>query len=183
MDRNEALDLLKEYVKSEAMIRHSLASEAIMRALARELGQDEEKWGTAGLLHDIDVEITGGDPLTHALKTRELLDGKVDEETINAIEMHNEMATKRERTQLFEHALAAGETISGMITAVTLVYPDKKVASVKVKSVTKRLKEKSFASGVNRANIMECEKIGLPIDKFVEISLKAMQEAAPALGM
>ncbi|GHT39736.1 phosphohydrolase [Bacteroidia bacterium] len=183
MERADALNLLKENVKSEAMLKHSLASEAILKALARELKQDEAKWALAGLLHDLDVELTGGDPLRHAFETRPLLEGKVDNEIIDAIEMHNAEAKGKTREKLLDIALTAGETISGFITAITLVYPDKKAASVKIKSITKRMKETRFAAGVSREKILECEKIGIPFEKFAEISLRAVQDAAPALGL
>ncbi len=183
MTRNEALEILKSNVKSEAMLRHSMFSEAVMRALARELGEDEEKWALAGLLHDVDVELTNADMKTHGLKARELLGSAADDAMIAAIEAHNEDATGRARSNKFEHALAAGETITGFITAIAMVYPDKKVGSVKVKSITKRMKELRFAASVKRENILECEKIGLPLEKFAEISLKAMQDVATQFGM
>jgi len=102
---------------------------------------------------------------------------------LDAIVMHNEMATGKERSSEFQHALAAGETITGLITATALVYPDKKVTSVKVKSITKRMKEKAFAASVRREVILECEKIGLSIDEFAEISLNAMQEIGEQIGL
>jgi len=183
MEREAALNLLKEHIKSEAMLKHSLASEAILRALARELKQDENKWGLAGLLHDVDVELTGGDINRHAFEARPLLDGKVDNEIIDAIEMHNAEAKGKTREKVLDIALTAGETISGFITAIALVYPDKKVGSVKTKSITKRMKETRFAAGVSREKILECEKIGIPFEKFAEISLRAMQDIAPQLGL
>ncbi len=97
--------------------------------------------------------------------------------------MHNETSAGEKRSKEFQFALAAGETITGMIVAATLVYPDKKVASVKPKSVTKRMKEKKFAASVRRENIMECEKIGIPLPEFVEISLKAMSEISDQIGL
>ncbi|MGB2578400.1 putative nucleotidyltransferase with HDIG domain [Elusimicrobium simillimum] len=183
ISKEEALNLLKEYVKSDAMIKHSLASEAILCALAKELGQDEYMWAMAGLLHDIDVEITAGNMNEHGFKARPILEGKVDSDIIDAIEMHNAEAQGKERSTMFDHALCAGETISGFITAIALIYPDKKVSSVKVKSIAKRMKELRFAAGVSRDKILECERIGIPFEKFAEISLKAMQDAAPALGL
>ena len=96
--------------------------------------------------------------------------------------MHNEAASGRKRSEKFHKALAAGETITGLITATTLVYPDKKLSSVKAKSITKRMKEKAFAASVKRENIMECELIGIPMDEFAELSLKAMQEISGELG-
>jgi putative nucleotidyltransferase with HDIG domain len=184
LTRDDALALLKSYVKNDRMLIHSYASEAVMRALARRLGQDEEKWGLAGLLHDIDIEATGGDLSRHALEAEPILAGQgVDPDIIDAIKMHNEEAAGQSRSTLFQHALAAGETVTGLIMATAMVYPDKKVASVKAKSVTKRMKEKAFAASVRRENIMECEKIGLPLPEFVEISLAAMTEISDTLGL
>lgn len=176
MKREEALALLKEYVKNENMIKHSLASEAVMDALAARLGEDREKWSLAGLLHDLDVEITDADLRIHGLKTVEILREKgIDPEIIEAIRLHNEGAHGDKRTSVFHHALAAGETITGLIIATALVYPDKKLASVKTKSITKRMKEKAFARSVDRDTIRECELIGIPLPEFAELSLRAMQ--------
>jgi putative nucleotidyltransferase with HDIG domain len=184
MTREEALTHLKKYVKNEKMLYHSLSSEAVLRALARHLGRDEEKWGLAGLLHDIDVEVTDADPAVHALKAEELLkDFNLDEEILDAIRMHNEMATGKPRSTEFQHALSAGETITGLIYATALIYPDKKIASVKPKSVVKRMKEKAFAASVKREHILECEKIGIPLPVFAEISLNAMKEIGPEIGL
>jgi putative nucleotidyltransferase with HDIG domain len=184
MTRNEALNHLKKYVSNEKMLYHSLSSEAVLKALARRLGRDEEKWGLAGLLHDIDVEVTRADPAVHSLKAAELLsEFNLDEEILDAIRMHNEMATGQSRTTEFQHALAAGETITGLIYATALVYPDRKIASVKPKSILKRMNEKAFAASVSRENILECEQIGLPLPEFVEISLNAMKEIAGEIGL
>ncbi len=184
MSRDEALNYLKKYVKNEKMLYHSLSSEAVLRALARRLGRDEDRWGLAGLLHDIDVEVTGADPSTHALKAEELLkEFNLDEDILDAIRMHNEMATGQPRSTEFQHALAAGETITGLIYATALVYPDRRIASVKPKSVLKRMKEKAFAASVKRENIMECEEIGIPLPEFVEISLNAMKEIGDEIGL
>ncbi len=184
MQRNDALNLLKQYVKNDKMIIHSLCSEAVMRSLAGRLGREEEKWALAGLLHDLDVEITNAEPTVHALKTAEILQEKgLDPEIVDAVRMHNENATGMERSTEFQHALAAGETVTGLIYATALVYPGRKIALVKTKSVTKRMKEKAFAASVNRDHIMECEKIGLTLDEFVEISIKAMQKISDEIGL
>ena len=156
----------------------------ILQALAKIPGRDELKWGLAGLLHDLDVEITNANPKIHGLKAVEILQEQgVDGDIIDAIKMHNEEATGLPRNTEFQHALAAGETITGLIMATTLVYPDKKISSVKVKSVTKRMKEKGFAASVKRENILECEKIGLSIDEFAELSIAAMTEISNRLGL
>lgn len=184
MEREKALELLKKHVKDEKMRVHCLASEAVLRSLARRLGEDEDKWGLAGLLHDIDVEVTNADPERHALEAENILsEYNLDPEIIDAIRMHNEKATGLERRTTFQHALAAGETITGLVYATTLVYPDKKIASVKPKSVVKRMKEKAFAASVNRDHILECEKIGIPMPEFAEISVNAMKGISDEIGL
>ncbi|MFP4064280.1 MAG: HDIG domain-containing metalloprotein [Bacteroidales bacterium] len=185
MKREEALELLKTHVKNEKMIAHCLASEAVLRALAERLGEDPDHWGLAGLLHDVDVEITDADPKVHALEGAKMLEEKgVAPDIVEAIKLHNEQAAHgQKRYKPLHHALAAGETITGLITATALVYPDKKVASVKPKSITKRMKEKAFAASVNRDTIRECEKLGISLQEFVEISLNAMKKVGPQIGL
>ncbi len=184
MTRQQALELLHEYVKNPRTIAHCIASEAVLRATAKRLGQDEEKWALAGLLHDLDVELTHDKPDIHGRETiRILTEQGLDQEILDAIIRHNEMNNSGERTAVFHHALAAGETITGLITAIALVYPDKKVASVKPKSVVKRMKEKAFAASVNRETIMECEKIGIPLPEFAAMSIEAMAGVADEIGL
>ncbi|TFH23072.1 MAG: HDIG domain-containing protein [Bacteroidia bacterium] len=184
IDRDQAFARLQEHVRHEKTIIHCLASEAVMRALAKRLGEDPDRWGLTGLLHDIDVEFTNADPKVHALKAEELMaDFSLDSEMIDAIRMHNDEATGIPRSTTFQHALAAGETITGLIYATTLVYPDKKIASVKYKSVRKRMTEKAFAASVNRDHILECEKIGIPLDEFIQISVDAMKEISESIGL
>lgn len=185
MKRDQAFELLKQNVKNEKLINHCLASEAVLRALARRLGEDPDQWGLAGLLHDIDIELTNADPATHAMEGAKMLEQLgIDPEIVEAVMLHNEHAAHgRIRHKPLHHALAAGETITGLITATTLVYPDKKVSSVKPKSITKRMKEKAFAASVNRETIMECEKLGLSLQEFVECALNAMKETDDEIGL
>lgn len=183
ISREDAVKLLNEKVTSDNMLKHSFASEAVLRGIARKLGKNEDDYGIAGLLHDIDVEITNANPLTHGPYAEKILKGKISDEMLDAIVMHNEIATGQERSTVFQHALAAGETITGLITATTLVYPDKKIASVKPNSVTKRMKQKAFAASVKRENILECEKIGIPLEEFVELSIQSMSEISEVLGL
>ena len=180
--REYYIQLLTKNISNPKMIAHSIASEAVLRALARKFGENEDVWGIAGLLHDIDVEITNADPKKHALVGAEMLANELPAEAVDAIKMHNEHATGLQRSTRFQHALAAGETITGLIFATALVYPDKKIESVKVKSVTKRMKEKIFAASVNRETILECEKIGMSIDEFVELALSALRPIAAEIG-
>ena len=184
MDRKIAIELLDNYIKNDRMKNHCYASEAVLRALAEKLGRDPDQWGIAGLLHDIDVEITDADPKRHGLEGLPILEeAGMDAESIEAIKMHNEEATGMPRSKEFHHALAAGETITGLIVATTLVYPDKKLASVKPKSVVKRMKQKAFAASVNRDTIRECEKIGIPLNEFAELAVDAMRVISDRLGL
>lgn len=182
--REDALLLLKEHLKNEKLVAHCVASEAIMRALADKFGQDREMWGIAGLLHDLDYEITGEDSASHGAVSAKILEEKgVSPLIADVIKKHNAEGLGLVRSTLFEHALTCAESITGMIVATALVYPDKKISSVKVSSVTKRMKTPHFARAVSRERIMECEKTGVPLDEFVGISIKAMTEIAPALGL
>ncbi len=184
MTRDDAEKLLKQYVANDRMLNHCYAAEAVMRALARRLGEDEDKWAMAGLLHDIDIEVTDADLARHGLEAQKILAERgVDPEIIDAVAMHNETTAGKKRSTRFHHALAAGETITGLIIATTLVYPDKKLASVKTKSVVKRMKEKAFAASVNRDVIMECELIGIPLNEFAELSIAAMLGISDTLGL
>jgi putative nucleotidyltransferase with HDIG domain len=182
--RELALELVKLHVKTPNMLKHCLAAEAVMRALAEKVGEDSEKWGLAGLLHDLDAEIHT-DLDVHTRETARILTDKgVDQEIIEAIRLHNEQAHPgKQRGTQFQHLLAAGETITGLIVATALVYPDKKLASVKPKSVRKRIKEKAFAAGANRDIIRECEVGGIPLDEFCTLSLQAMQGISDELGL
>ena len=182
--REEALSLLKEHIRNQNLIKHCLATEAVMKALAERLGEDKEKWGLTGLLHDLDVELVQGDPARHSLETiRILRERGVDEEILQAVKMHNAEAHGETRSEIFHHALAAGETITGLIVATALVYPDKKIKSVKPKSIKKRMKVKRFAAGVDRNIIMECEKLGMDLDEFLPLCLEAMQGIGDDLGL
>lgn len=182
--RETALQLLREHLKNERLVAHCVASEAIMRHLAEKLGQDPEAWGIAGLLHDIDYELTGEDSESHGAVAVDILTPHgVAPEILNAIQKHNAEGLGLERTTLFEHALTCAESITGMIVATALVYPDKKIASVEPKSVVKRMKTKHFARAVSRERIMECEKINIPLNEFVALSLEAMGGIAEELGL
>lgn len=183
MNRDNALELLNSKIKDPYLIKHSLATEAIMRSLAEKFGEDVEIWGIAGLLHDLDLEAVGDDFKKHALLSVEWLkDSGLPEEALHAIASHNE-ETGVERTSLFDYALSAGESVNGLIMPTALIQPDKKLASVKASSVKKRMKEKRFAQKVNRENILLCEKMGLDLLEFIEISLKSLQDIHEDLGL
>ena len=183
ISREKALELVREKLADQPrMFNHCLASEAILRRLAEHLGEDPDFYGLAGLLHDIDLGWLGEDLSTHAIAGADFLaEMGVHPEITEAIRKHNKQLDLPRETRL-EHALAAGETATGLIIATALVYPDKKLASVKPKSVRKRYKEKLFAAGADRAIIAECEMIGVPLADFLEMSLGALVEIADELG-
>ncbi len=182
--REEGLELVRIHLKNQHLINHSLAAEAVLRAMAERLGEDPEKWGLAGLLHDLDSE-TQPDLATHTSETVAILKEKgVDQEIVEAIRLHNPTAWPGEqRTTVFQYALAAGETITGLIIAAAFVNPARKLAAVKAKSVRKRYKEKAFARGADRETIAECEQAGIPLADFCELSLVAMQAIADEIGL
>ena len=183
MNRQEALESIKENVENENLIKHMLATEAIMIALAKRFGEDEAEWGLAGLLHDIDVELTEGDMNTHSKLGADLArDLGASEAIASAILCHNETHGVAPKSTM-EKALFCADPLTGLITAAVLVRPDKKIASLEAKSVRKRFKEKSFAAGASREQIAKCSDIGLELDEFIAIGVEAMQGIAPELGL
>jgi len=183
MTYDEALKILKERIKNERLIFHSLAVEAVMRALAKRLNEDEENWALAGLLHDIDYEETKDNPAEHSLKgALELEKLGLPPEIVQAVKVHNEVHNLP-RISKIDKALYAADPITGLIVASCLVLPDKKLNSLTTKSVLKRFKEKAFAKGANREAIASIEELGLSLTEFVEVSLKAMKGIASNIGL
>lgn len=180
MDRADAVALMEKHLESEALRRHSLASEAVMRALARRLGKNEEeagRWALLGLLHDLDYGETEAEPSRHGLMTVEYLADKgFSPEELEAIKRHNaEMLGLGRETEL-DLALTCGEVVTGLIAAAAMVQPDRKIASVKPSSAVKKMKDKAFARSVNREHIRLCEKLGLPLADFMALAVEAMTE-------
>jgi putative nucleotidyltransferase with HDIG domain len=184
MTRDEALELLDTHVRAENLRKHCLATEAIMRELARRFGTDEESWAVTGLLHDLDFEYTKDDMASHGAKTVELLEPyDLPKEATDAILRHNAEALGVERQTTMDYALTCAETITGLIVASALVHPDKKLASLKPKSVSKRMKSKEFARNVNREHVALCEQIDIPLPDFISLSINAMNSISDDLGL
>lgn len=184
-----------EMLQSKNLQKHGLAVEAIMRALCKYLQNirgreynvdefNEEEWAIVGLLHDADYELVAKDPSRHTLITAEKLKSQnVSDRVINGIKAHHEGA-KPTRDNLMEKAVYAADELSGLVTAVALVRPDKKLSSVTVESVLKKFPEKNFAAGANREQIQACEKeLGIPLAEFVGIGVVAMQKISNELGL
>jgi putative nucleotidyltransferase with HDIG domain len=174
LDREEILDSIYANVQDKDMIKHMLATEAIMRALARKLGEDEEEWGLTGLIHDIDVELVEGDMSSHSKLGADIAQELGATETMaHAILCHNEAHGISRETKL-DKALFCADPLSGLITAAALVRPDK-LSGLTTKSVMKRFREKSFAAGVNREQVAQCQEIGLELEEFIGLGIKAMK--------
>ena len=183
LNREEALTLVKKHVSKRNVIYHMLAVEAIMRSVAKHFGEDEDKWGLIGILHDVDYEKTEATPEKHSLLAEEVLKGFVPDEIIKAIKTHNFKHTGVMPETRMEKALIASDAISGLLVACALVMPSKKLADVKVESVAKKFKDKDFARGAERERILVCEEIGIPREKFFEIALNALKSVAAEIGL
>lgn len=181
MDRETALNLVEENVKTKNLIKHLFAAEAIMRHLARHLGEDEKDWGLAGLLHDIDYDETKDNPKKHAVVGAKLLESKgVKPGIIQAVLAH---AEKGPRLSLMDKALYATDPLTGLIVAAALIHPKKKLAAIDVEFVLNRYQEKSFARGADRTIIATCSDFGLELEEFIAIGLEAMGEISEELGL
>jgi len=183
MDRKEVLDSIKENVENKNLLKHMWATEAIMRALAQRLGEDEDEWGLTGLLHDIDIELTKGDVNSHSKLGADLSrEMGATEEMTHAILCHNAAHGVPCETKL-DKALFCADPLTGLITASALVRSDKKLDGLETKSVLRRFKEKAFAAGVDREQISSCRELGIELEEFVSLGLKAMQDIALNLGL
>jgi len=184
MERERASKLLRENLKNQNLIKHSLAVEMAMRELARYLGEDEEKWALCGLLHDIDYEKTKADPNLHSKMGAEMLrELGLDEELCDAVLTHNEAHGKEPETKMAK-ALFCLDPLTGLIVAATLVLPSKKIGDLKVENILNRFGEKAFAKGAKREIIKKSEEyLGISLEEFVKIVLEAMQKISNELRL
>lgn len=181
--RDEAFALLKEFNQNESLLKHALAVEGVMRYAARKRGQDEEKWGIIGLAHDLDYERY---PQQHCQKTEQILRERGwPEDYIHAVLSHGwGLCTDVEPTHEMEKVLYAIDELTGLVTAVALVRPSKSVLDMKVKSVNKKWKDKSFAAGANREIIQKgADMLGVELSELFEDVIAGMREVAEAIGL
>ena len=187
MTRDEAYKLVNDWTANKNLVKHMLAVEAQMRALAKHFGEDEDLWGIAGLVHDADYEKVAEDLQKHSLVTiKELEKRGADQQIIGAVTAHVYKWNKDapEPKNNMEWSLYTCDELSGFIIACALVRPDKKLSSLTVESVIKKWPQKSFAAGVHRDQIEMCEeKLGIKLNDFVEICLKALQDISDELGL
>jgi putative nucleotidyltransferase with HDIG domain len=182
MDRDRALEIVKKYTEKDITYRHLISVEGVMRALARHFGEDEDTWGLAGLWHDLDYDQTADDFDRHTHLTVEWLreEGMNDEAILNAILAHK---YPDHRHALIDTAIVHADAVAGLIVASALVRPEK-ANGMKVSSVKKKLKEKSFAPGVEREEIRNVEEsLGIPLDEFLGIAIQGVQDIAPEIEL
>ena len=185
LSRGEALELLKRYLKDEKMVKHCIAVETIMRALAKRLGEDIELWGLIGLLHDIDYDYVSRNMSKHGLEAVNMLANLLPEDALEAIAGHNEhnnYVIKNERARRIGHALRASDHVAGLIVATALVMPHRRLEEVKPETLLRKFKSKDFAKGVDRSRILEVEELGLKLEEFLQLALNSMKSIASELG-
>ena len=181
--RDEALELLKKYNKSDSLIKHALAVEGVMRYFARQRGEDEEKWGTIGLIHDLDYEQF---PDQHCHKTEEILrENNWPEEYIRAVISHGwGICTDVKPESEMEKVLYTIDELTGLVVTTALVRPSKSVMDVKTKSVKKKWKDKRFAAGVDRTIIQKgSEMLGIELPDLINDTIMGMREVAEDIGL
>jgi predicted hydrolase (HD superfamily) len=203
MDREQALEVVKQNIKSPQMVNHMLATEAVMRALARRFGEDEDRWGLAGLLHDADAEISAsaeeeaipsksngkglalgkhGTMPAQGLLVPKLTQDALDEEIAGAIASHNPYTGIKPKGRM-GWALYSADPLTGLIVASALVLPGKRLGALTAESVLKRFAESRFAKGANRTQIAACSELGLTLEEFIDIGLAAMKAIAGEIGL
>ena len=181
MEKDEALGLVKKHLKNKNLVKHSQAVEACMIAVASHLGLDIKKWGLAGILHDLDYEITEKSPELHTTETIKILkEIGIDPEIIHAVQAHAGQAPCQ---SLMDWAIFSIDPLTGLIIAATLMHPSKKVKEVDLHFLKRRYKEKSFARGARREDIEQCSNIPMELDEFLSLCLKAMQGIDEDLGL
>ncbi len=183
MTRERALEIFKMYNKDASLLRHAYAVEGVMRYFAKMEGEDEERWGNVGLLHDIDYEMY---PEEHCAKAKELLElNGVDAETIYSVQSHGyTICCDVEPIHKMEKILFTIDELTGLIAAAALMRPSKSVMDIELSSVKKKFKDSRFAAGVNRDIIRKgCEMCGFELDYVITETIKGMREVADSIGL
>lgn len=187
ISREQALELLKKYNQKPANMNHYLESEAIMKALAKKLGEDENYWAMLGLMHDVDWELTETNSKEHLTKAPEILkQAGFDDEFISTVVSHGygfECAglENKIREKKVEHALAAAETVTGLVYAYARMRGNK-IEDMEVSGLKKKFKDKAFAAGCRREIIKEIESL-MPLDEFLQLSIDALKAIKDEIGL
>ncbi len=181
--REEALEMVRDKIKQDNLVKHCLAVEAVMRRLARHFDKDEEKWGLTGLLHDIDYEETADDEEKHSLVGAQKLEEMgLPADMVEAVKAHNHVHGIPRET-LLAKALYASDPLTGLIVAAALVHPEENLNAVNTEFILNRYEESSFARGADRDVIASCTEMGLELEEFVSLSLEGMQNISEELGL
>ncbi|HHY17234.1 MAG TPA: HDIG domain-containing protein [Firmicutes bacterium] len=183
MTRDELAAEVSRRITTKNLFKHILAVEAVMRQLARHFGDDEERWGAAGLLHDIDYEDTKNNPDVHSIESGEIAaELGFDSEIVDAVKAHNEIHGFPRETKMAK-ALYSADPLTGLIVASALISPKKRLSGIDTDFVVNRMGEKSFARGANRDIIRACSELGLTVTEFISLGLEAMQGISEELGL
>jgi putative nucleotidyltransferase with HDIG domain len=181
MTRDEAVKLMESKVATLNLRKHTLSVEAVMKALAKRFGEDEELWGMVGILHDLDYDVTKGDPAQHTLVTETWLkEFGVSQVIIDAIKAHNDKKLPQSR---LEKAISCVDPTTGFMAACALMHPTKTIWPVDVEFAKNRMKEKRFAKGASRDRMQACTEIGMTLDEFFQLSLDAMKAIHEQIGL
>jgi putative nucleotidyltransferase with HDIG domain len=181
LERDEAIELVSSKVKNDRLIKHMLAVEAVMRVLAERLGEDVGRWGLAGLVHDLDYDETVKEPERHGrVGAQYLREMGVGEDITRAVESHAGHVSRESR---MDKALYAVDPVTGLIVAAALMHPSKNLGEVTTEFVLNRFKEKRFAAGADRDQIRTCMDLGLGLEEFIDLALRAMQGISSDLGL
>ncbi len=183
LNREEAFRLFKEWNQNEGLIKHGLAMEAALRAYARKFGEDEEKWGITGMLHDIDYERHPTVEEHGKVGAEALRQQGYPEDVVHAVQAHNDYHGLP-RNDLLSKTVFACDELTGLITATALVRPNKSILGLEASSVKKKMKDKAFARGVNREEIIKgAEALGVDLTEHITFVIQAMAASADALGL
>ncbi len=181
MERDRALAFVREKTEKETTARHLISVEGVMRSLARHLGEDEDRWALVGLFHDLDQDQTHDDAERHAYLAADWLrEAGVSEDVVRGVLAH---AHAEYQTDRMTKAIVHADAVAGLLVAAALVRPEK-ANGMKVSSVKKKLKERSFAPGVEREEIHNVEEgLGLPLDEFLAVSIQGLEEVAAEIDL
>src|SRR6266542_3071428 len=181
MNIDEALSFARQHTEKDTTYRHLVSVEGVMRRLGRHFGEDEDRWALTGLFHDLDQDRTADDPALHAYMAADWLrEAGVEDDVVNGVLAHAHPEYQRDR---MSKGIVAADAVAGLLVAAALVRPERS-AGMKVSSVKKKLKEKSFAPGVNRDEIAQAEsQLGLSLDDFIGLGIEGLQEVAPEIGL
>jgi len=181
IDRNQAIVLIRKYLKDEDLIKHSIATEAILKKIARILGKDEDLWSLTGLLHNLDYEYTSGETEKRGIVTAQLLEGLLPENCVNAIKATNYMHSDYVPSTSLDKSLIATVAIADFILAVARSTPSKNLSEININTLVTKLNDPAFTDKYVRSRILLCTDVGIDLKDFLQLSLNTLKEAPDKL--